>query len=54
MKASLILTNVGVLLVVAAVWTEMSGAGRLLPMYRAWLSVAGIFALGGIVTALVR
>ena len=54
MKASLVLTNVALLLVTATLWVEMRGAGRLLPMYRAWLSVAGIFALGGIVTALLR
>jgi hypothetical protein len=54
MTGSLVLTNVALLLVVATLWVEMKGTGRLLPMYRTWLSVAGIFALGGIVTTLLR
>ncbi len=54
MGATVILTDVALLLLVLALWDDMRAGGRLEPRRRTWLLTAGIFALAGIVTTLLR
>jgi len=54
MNASVVLTNVALLFVVATFWDDMKHGGRLQSKRRTWLLMAGIFAISGILTALLR
>jgi hypothetical protein len=54
MNASIVLTNVALLLVVVSFWDDMKRGERLDPKHRTWLLTAGIFAISGILTALLR
>jgi hypothetical protein len=54
MNTGVVLTNVALLLIVAAFWDDMKRGGRLEPRRRTWLLTASIFAITGIVTALLR
>jgi hypothetical protein len=54
MNASVVLTNVAVLLIAAALWDDMKRGGRLEPRRRTWLLTAGIFGISGILMALLH
>jgi hypothetical protein len=52
MNASILLTNVALLLIALALLDDMKRSGRLEPRLRTTLLLAGIFAIAGILTAL--
>jgi hypothetical protein len=48
MHTTLILTNIAIVLLTAAVWDDMRRGERLTPARRTWLTVAGLFAIIGV------